>query len=152
MRNLVSFIQMSLDGYFADANGGISWPRRTRTPNSRPLSNGTPAAKACCFSAGLHTKDGQLLAIPNGAEVRSVGGREHELPAEDRIFENPRPRRVEPCPPGERRSGSGDPQAEKGRRERDGDFAGIRKNLALRPTITRTFRNGSVWLCYQPAP
>jgi len=31
-------------------------------------------------------------------------------------------------------------------------FAGIRKNLTLLPTITRTFRNGSVLLCYQPAP
>ena len=31
-------------------------------------------------------------------------------------------------------------------------FAGIRKNLSLEPTVTRTFKNGSVLLCYQPVP
>jgi len=187
MQKLVSFVQLSLEGYLADAKGGINWAKANQDADCQAFVEHNASGEGLLlFGRITYENDGQLLAIPTGAEERSGGGREHELPAEDRIFENPRPRPLKQYPAGERRSRSGNPQAEKGRRqgmailgsgsivlqlaeERLIDefqivmnpvalgngrsiFAGIRKNLTPLSTITRTFRNGSVLLCYQPAP
>jgi len=186
MQKLVSFIQLSLDGYLADANGGISrakanedaefqafveqnasgegllpfgrityqmmasWPSPlaqkndpvvAQSMNSQPkivfsktlgralwnnsrLVKGDLAAKI----SKLKKEDGKAMAILGSGSIVSQRA-EERLIDEFQIMLNP-------VAPGNSRS----------------IFAGIRKNLTLLPTITRTFKNGSVLLCYHPAP
>jgi len=56
-QKLVSFIQLSLDGYLADANGGISWAKANQDAECRAFVERNASGEGLLlFGAGLLTK------------------------------------------------------------------------------------------------
>ena len=187
MQKLVSFIQLSLDGYLADANGGISWAKAIQDAECQAFVEQNASGEglllfgrityemmASYWPSPLAQKNDPVVAVSMNSRPKIVFSKTlaRALWSNTRLVKGDLAAEIRKLKKEDGKGmailGSGNIVSQLAEERLIDEFqivlnpvalgngrsifAGIRKNLTLLPTITRTFRNGSVLLCYQPVP
>jgi dihydrofolate reductase len=185
MKRLIAFEQISVDGYFADTNGDMSWAHKHDAEWNEFVANNASGGGVLVF--GRITFDMMASFWPTELGMKTAPTVAKQMTALPKVVFSRTLKRVEWANteivrsdlPGAIRElkrtadrdlvvmGSGtivqqltderlvdeyqlvvNPIALGSGR---GLFAGIRERVALRRTKSRTFANGNVLLCYEPA-
>ena len=93
MRKVIAFEQVSLDGFFVDGKGDMSWAHK-RDPEWTEFAGSNASGDAALALRPRDLRDdGELLADAPGPGEHAGRGRRHEQAAEDRVLANAEDRR-----------------------------------------------------------
>ena len=132
MRKLVVFNQVSLDGYFADLNGDMSWAHKEDAEWNAFVAENANGGGQLVFGRITYELMASFWPTPQAMKSFPVVSLVSQLAQEGLIDEFQIV--VNPVVLG--RGGT--------------MFDGVKETLTLKQTRARTFGNGNVLLCYKP--
>ena len=90
MRKVIAFEQVSLDGYFVDGKGDMSWAHKQDAEWNAFAGQKRRRRRRAPLRASDLRDDGELLADAAGHGENARRGRGHESDAQDRVLANAR--------------------------------------------------------------
>ena len=132
MRKLGMFNNVSVDGYFVDAKGDMSWAHSKPDAEWNAFVEGNASGEGeLLFGRDYLRHDGEFLADGAGHEEYAYGGRGHEQQAEGGVFKEDGPSVVEQHEGGKGRAGGGSTEDEASVRAGPGDFGEREHRVAI---------------------